>query len=67
MIQFNSAKAAESECVRQSIGHVVEDIVTLGELQGRLFQSDAREIMGQIVRPLAFLLRADCSSWRRSP
>ena len=55
MIQFNSAKAAEPESVRQSIGHIVEDIIILGELQARLFQSDAREIMGQIMRPLVIL------------
>ena len=55
MIQFNSARAVESESVRQSIGQVVEDIVTLGGLQGQLFQSDAREIMGRIVQPLAVL------------
>jgi hypothetical protein len=55
MIQFNSAKAAEPESVRQSIGHMVEDIIILGELQARLFQSDAREITGQIMRPLVIL------------
>ena len=55
MIRFNSAQANGPETVRQSIGHMAEDIATLAELQARLFQSDARESMGRIVRPLAVL------------
>jgi len=56
MIQFNSAQANGSESVRQSIGYVVEDITALVGLQGRLFQMDARDIAGQMVRPLAVLV-----------
>ena len=55
MIQANSSTAAETETVGQGIGQVVEDIATLTELQGRLFQSDARELSRRLVPPFAIL------------
>ena len=55
MMQPHLAQGAESETVRQSIGHVVEDVVTLAELQARLFQSDACELMKRLARPLTVL------------
>lgn len=56
MITRMPLKAEASESVVQSIGRVFHDVVTLAELQGRLFQSDAREIGERIVRPLAMFL-----------
>ena len=53
MIRPNLAKAPESETIRQNVGHVVQDIVTLAELQGQLFRSDAREIAERFARPVA--------------
>ena len=55
MIQSTS-EATESGTVRQSVGKVVHDVVTLAELQGRLFQSDSREFAVRIARPLAVFL-----------
>ena len=54
MIRLKSREATDSETVRQSIGHVVHDIMSLVELQGRLFQSDTREIMERLAPPAAF-------------
>ena len=52
MASLNQVTEDESATVRQSIGQVFQDIVTLAELQGQLFQSDARELSGRIARPL---------------
>jgi hypothetical protein len=52
MIEPSSERAPESETVRQSVGHVVHDIITLVELQGQLFESDAREVGERIARPV---------------
>ena len=52
----SASETVESGTVRQSMRHVVHDVVTLAELQGRLFQSDSRELGEHIVRPLAVFL-----------
>ena len=56
MIQANPAKAPMSDTVRQSVNQVVHDLATLAELQGLLFQNDAREFAGRIVRPAVVLV-----------
>ena len=38
MIRPNFTKAPESETIRQNVGHVVQDVVALAELQGQLFR-----------------------------
>ncbi len=53
MIRTNYARVPESGTIRQNVGHVVQDIVALAELQGELFRSDAREMTEQIARPVA--------------
>ncbi len=50
MIQLNSPAGPESETVRQTAQHVMRDLVTMGELQIRLFKSDAMEFAARSGR-----------------
>ncbi len=63
MIRPSFAKAPESETIRQNVGHVVRDVVALAELQGQLFESDAREFSEHVARPVAVFTLGACS-WR---
>ncbi len=55
MIRLITPPAPKSETIRQTLGHVVQDLVVLAELQGQLFRNDARESMDRIARPVGVL------------
>jgi len=56
MIQMNPTKTSESETITHSAGQVVRDIMTLVELQVKLFRNDVGDTAARFLRPAAIFM-----------